>query len=1109
VNRQILIIEDDPAFRDSIRLIFEDTSYALLEASTVNAGLRLLDEHDDIQVIILDLELPGKTGTDFLEKIKDRISNYRVIVLTAHGEQLMPETAKSYKVFSYLAKAEKSLRESLRFQVALAFEDIEKAWLRKKSDIHLEIGRKIRNLRLRKKEASDQDSKEVLDQGLKEVLDLICDYALDLIGAYTCHIRLFDAGKGDFVLWASRGRVPNAESIFSKRKLFSEPYSGIVADTKEALTIGDLQNDPPFKDMKESALNSGEIDEGFRQYLDDVQSARIVPISTGIFGDDIDGVFNINSDVKHFFDEAKLELVEDFVTQTAIVVTKHLLKEKRAEIHSDYKNISEMLGEVSDELKSEDELNEIYRIVCKRISIGLKPELISIFKFDEQAEVLKNVAEFRGDQWVGPSKEAYAPGVGLVGQVYSTSEPIRFTDKRENPYNQTEVEPLPDGYLQESIINIPSGRLSHYLGVPIRIGNDTIGVIRAVNKRSEHYNSEPEKTNSICLLKRGFSDDCQLELEIAASHLAVAIQNAELIGKLNKKVNQLEALHTVGNKIKYEMDMDALLNLIVSEAAQVMHAEICMLFLMDEKGDKVELTQSYGMPLFDAFYLRGEGNTGWVAETGKHIIEEQATDHVGKYDAQIIGFLRETQLLRMIVSLALTATVSAQQLLTSIGSMPAQSGMDEDTDIESFKGINSFMAAPIVGKGRILGVIKVINKVEAPFHFDADDFKLFEVFASQIGLERFLYTQRMIVDNSPDPIVFLDQKGRVKIFNKACEEFWGYKREEVLGESITKFYASETHARKIGKAIWESADKQIQNFPAEIKHKDGTFIPVNLSAAFWFDDKGERVGSMGVFKDLREMKRLQDQMLQSEKLTAIGKLAHTIGHDIKTKIATALNYIDVLLYECQREIETIRPIDTRKAEQVAIYTDVRSALWKAADKIKNLLMAAQPKPPKRDVIRLRDIFTEIHGPMSRQANSRHVEFAETLAHETREVFVDVEQIRQVLWNLFNNSLEAIDAKGAVDNLSWRGRIEVSASVNGNVMELTWKDDGYGIPEEALPRIFEPFYTKNKENGTGLGLYAVKEIVEGHGGTIRVESVKSQGACFRISIPVSVDSMPAG
>jgi PAS domain S-box-containing protein len=1067
LKRRILIVDDDPIYRKSVIALFEDTDLVFLQAGNIRDALTLLHKNPDVRVVILDLKLRKSQGTTLLEAIKDRIENYRVIVLTAHHELLAAREAAAYKVFSYVTKAdEKSLREALLFHINDAFAAIENAWLGKRIDAHLEIVRRVNSL--------GQSGTDDADQELRKVLGLICEHALDLLDAYTCHIRIVDPARGDFVLWASKGKNGDAGNIFEERVPLNKAYSGLAAERKGPINEGRLQEQSAFLDMKAEALARGDLDRGAREYWNTVRAAYVVPLSTGVFGNDIiDSVFNINSEVEDFFlTPERQELVKDFVNQTDLAITKHLLKKKRLDIHDDYRNIGDMLEDISNVfIAGEDELEKIYKIVFERISVGLGPEVISIFLFDDASQLLKNVAEYRGGEWVGPRDEQYARGVGRVGHVYSGGGTMMFARSDEST-GPTAGDISPELHAdEEQVMNIPSGRLAHYLAVPIKFANATMGVLRAVNKKSADYDSSPEKTGSNCLLKRGFSEDCRTELEITASHLAATIKNAELIGQLNKSVNQLESIYRVGKLIGFRQDMNAAFQLIVQSAVDIMNAEICMLFQMNEKGDRIVLTHSAGMPLKvlpGAFYDVGEGTTGGVAKTGVAVLEKQPNRaHKGKYEDKIVAFL-------------------------------------ESKPGASKNGIESFMAVPLIAEGRILGVIKVINKVEAPYHFEEKDLHFFQLFDSQIGVERFLYTQKYlknVVENSPVPIIFLNRNGEVEIFNKACEQLWGHKSEDVKDKSVVELYITEAQARLIGKQLWESDDHQVHHVEALIKDSNGDPIPVVLSAAFLFDEESRRIGSMGVFKDLREIRAYQDQAQRTEDQAErteweanIGRLADIVSHTTKTSIATAQFDFDSLKEKTDKLGIT---------EFTSLYTHIEDALTEALDNLKSLTRSPQPNAPVTEVLSVETLFTSsIFETLAREADRSAVRFELNYSTVPRtSVALDFDQIREVIKYLFNNSLDAIRKRRAASGSETPGLIEVTATGADHRLELIWKDNGCGIPAETIGRIFELYFTEGKREGTGLGLYRVQKIIENHGGKVSVESVEGEGATLVVSLPV--------
>src|SRR6185312_5153964 len=838
------------------------------------------------------------------------------IVLTAHEEFLAAERAKAFDVFSYQAKAQGSFAQSIIFEVERAFWDLERAALSAKMASHLEIQERINS-----------------NGNLDQTLDLISGHALELTRAYTCHIRLFDHDRGDFQLKACKGMpgLSNVESIFSQRKALSEAYSGKVAQTGQPEIINDLQNDGPFKQMKAGILINGGAAREVIDYLDNARSAYVVPINSGILDVGVDAVLNISSDLTNFFaDDGRRKLIDDFVTQAGLAISKHWLKEKRVAIHSAYRNLSEMLDEVSSELEADDSMDRIFDIVFKRVSWALGPEIISIFLFNAEKNGLEQVAEWKLNARAKPPNEVFKVDKGLVGWVYVNQKPIRLPNFQEklfvNPAEDIRYDPsLSKAFLDD----VPSGRFEHCLCVPIKLGTRTIGVIAAINKKSIVYDECKDlkelKSNSLCLLTRGFSEDCQTELEIAASHLAVAIQNSELVGKLNKKVSQLKGLYSIGQRVSSEKNVNDVLKLIVRLTADAMNAEICMLFLKNETGDSVMLSQCYGMePIPNASYKLGEGKTGLVAQTGVSILEKNALkNHKGKYDDEIIKFLREKY-------------------------------NHENQHIESF------LAVPIVVKGEIQGVIKVINKRQTPFQFDEDDQHLFEILAAQIGLERFQGTERVylhsIIETMPDPIMVLDEKGEVVVYNQASEKLWGYETREALGRSVIDFYPSEEYAREIGEILDKSPENRIQNYEANIRDRNGTVIPVSLSASFLKNHEGTKVGSQGVFKDLRGQKEMQAQILQAEKLATIGRLTHSVGHNVKTEISAVLSYVEALL----SAFSASGNLNSKYTDErlVDIFNDMRDGLWDASVELKNLLMTGIPKPPKVELIPITAIFDD-------------------------------------------------------------------------------------------------------------------------------------------------------
>lgn len=693
MKRGILIVDDEERQRNTIKLGLGDEDYVFYEASSVRQALNILNNRQDIEVIILDLDLrAGGLGLTILEQIKTRFPNYRIIVLTAHEELLNAKKAEELHVFYYQPKGAALFVQPLRFAVQQAFKDIERDLLRKRIEKLLNIQRKINS-----------------NRNINEILSLICESLLELVGGYTCHIRSFDHKKGDFTLAAFKGSSQNIRTIFAKTKVVGEFYSGKVAEIKKPRRFDALQNHQPFIHMKNDLLSKGGLNKEARDYLNKVRSAYVVPIFSSSVDNMVEAVLNISSEKKAYFvNEERRKLIGEFVTQASIAITKDFYKAKKIEVHRDYNRISKMLAEVSKELWGNDILENIYDVVIKRISAIINPEMISIFLFNEKKGLLENVAEYRGSKRIRNVDEVYPPGVSLTGWVYAHGKAIRRPNLEQKLFDRPmEDDRYDPNYGEEYLDNIPSGKVDHYLCVPMRIGRNKIGVIRLINKKSGYYHGGKIESFDNCLLNRGFSQDCETVLRIAASHLAVSIRNAELINKLNWKVDQLQTLTHVARIISSNSDIgiDELLALIVNKTAEVTRAQICMLFLKDEQGNRIVLRQSYGIPeLPGAYYRIGEGKTGKVAQTGVPILEGIVEEsHRGKYDRKIIRHLQEKY--------------------------------GPDKNIESFMAVPIITEdEPIIRQKKIIGVLKVINRIQDSLPFDKNDLSIFETFASQIGV---------------------------------------------------------------------------------------------------------------------------------------------------------------------------------------------------------------------------------------------------------------------------------------------------------------------------------------------------------------------------------------
>lgn len=711
-KKNILIIEDDRRFRGAIKKALTGKTgphFEIVEAGSNQEGIDALKSNPDISIVLLDLDLPDGSGENFLQHITNDASKYRVIILSAHDEYLDSDKAKDFSVFNYLPKTNSSFTQSIRFSVDQAFKDIEREQLKDKNQMLIEIQHRIDS------DIQDRITGKTTLDGLNDVLNVICHFVRDLVGVHTCHIRLYNLSQGDFELAAFDGPNDGVRAVFNSPRRKDELFSGKVAQTKTPMLFTALQGDNEFQEFRRTSLErialmrEDVLLREAREYFDSIQSAFIAPITTRMFADEIDAVFNVSGDSIDFFSLEKQEVIKEFVTQATIAITKGWQKQRKLESHKDYKGISKVLEDISKELGGEDVKHQIYDIVIDGISNIIKPETVSIFLYNPSTGHLDNEAEFRGVSKVEPRKKGHPTDKGLTGYVYSKGKPLRIPNLQEEErildqelrdiLDRRKPQKHPDfseDLTVDYVEHIPSGRVDHYLGVPMIIGDEVIGAIQLLNKKSGYYH-DPKTDKSRWLLERGFSDDCESVLGIAANHLAVAIKNAELLDESHKQIKQLAILKDVGRFTSSEK-LGELLGKIIHEAAEYAQAELCLLFLLDESKTKVVLEQRYGISeveLPDAHYEIGSGLTGTVAQTGQSVLQE-ADVPSGRYDGEI-----------------------GKHLKKSYGEA---------------KRIESLMIVPIKARDEILGIIKVINKKGIDQHYNKADLTFFEAFASYVGI---------------------------------------------------------------------------------------------------------------------------------------------------------------------------------------------------------------------------------------------------------------------------------------------------------------------------------------------------------------------------------------
>jgi len=351
-----------------------------------------------------------------------------------------------------------------------------------------------------------------------------------------------------------------------------------------------------------------------------------------------------------------------------------------------------------------------------------------------------------------------------------------------------------------------------------------------------------------------------------------------------------------------------------------------------------------------------------------------------------------------------------------------------------------------------------------------------------------------IVQSSVDAIVTTDPKGRITFVNRAMEEMMGMHREEFINLPISKFYIHGLpEARKVMSLLRENG--RLQNYETYLV-RDGREVPILTSASLLKDETGKIIGTLGVFKDLTDKKKLEEELkktqahlFQAGKMRALGELVAGVAHELNNPLMASNTFLHIIREnlaegdENKRRLELIQQCNERIAKIINHLRD----------------FSRQSKFDFRPM----DINEPIENALmitGQQLLNHNIRILKNLQPDLPKIWGDANQLEQAFLNLISN------AKDAMERLDRKRELSISSALirhNGwNDVEVAVKDTGTGIPQENLEKIFEPFFsTKDVGKGTGLGLSICYGIIEAHGGRVEVESKVGEGTTFRVILPV--------
>jgi two-component system NtrC family sensor kinase len=352
-----------------------------------------------------------------------------------------------------------------------------------------------------------------------------------------------------------------------------------------------------------------------------------------------------------------------------------------------------------------------------------------------------------------------------------------------------------------------------------------------------------------------------------------------------------------------------------------------------------------------------------------------------------------------------------------------------------------------------------------------------------------------LIHSSPNPIMASDMQGTIMVWNHAAEESLGYKAQDVIDKmSITELYPND-QAREVMKLIRSAEHDEkgiLRSHQLVFKKSDGVEVQGKLSASILYDDMGREIASVGIFVDIQEklkmkktIKNTQDQLFQSEKLAAMGRLTSQIAHEINNPLYGIMNTLELVKTEIPKENRRRKILDMAISETVRL-----------ADMLKKMLSFSKPDQENKVPIDINTVLDEILMLHEKQLRENDIRINHKLHKDLPRINASKNHLRQVFLNMVKNASDAMPRGGD---------LYVETYLNEKYIHIDIKDTGTGITKENINKIFDSFFTtKGSVKGVGLGLSVCYGLIQDHGGDIDVESTEGEGTTFTIKLPIIVD-----
>jgi signal transduction histidine kinase/CheY-like chemotaxis protein len=327
----------------------------------------------------------------------------------------------------------------------------------------------------------------------------------------------------------------------------------------------------------------------------------------------------------------------------------------------------------------------------------------------------------------------------------------------------------------------------------------------------------------------------------------------------------------------------------------------------------------------------------------------------------------------------------------------------------------------------------------------------------------------------------------------ACEP------DELIGDKLSDYYVDPNGRQKLLNCLQASPEGKVDCFEAQIRRKDDKIIWLSVNAQFIYDEDGQIQGVEGSLRDITSLKEMEVKFNQAQKMEAVGTLVGGIAHDFNNILAGMVGSFYLIKYKQQNNPELVRDIEALEEQS-----------FRAADMIKQLLTFSRKGEIQTKNFSFSLLMEEVF-QLAKRTVPENIMLHIDICKEPLSINGDTSLLQQVLMNLINNSRDAVSGR---DSPSIRVIVEYfqtdsaftkkhpEVALETAYARLSIQDNGCGISEKGLTRVFEPFYTtKGVGEGTGLGLAMIYGSIQSHQGFIEIDSIVNEGTTVDVFLPL--------